>query len=454
MTIVSLAGKQSDEEISYDMETLAEVIAPAAAERMEEAKAGIVPEKHDHEHHIPEGGVKAWMTVAGAWWISSICFGYANAFGVYQTYYVTELLPSYSTSAISWIGSLQAFFLYSTAIVAGPMFDRGYCRHMLVAGSVLFVGCLFAQAQAQRDAYYQIFLSQGLGQGMAMGMLYLPGMAVVLQHFKKNSAVAIGIAFTGSSIGGIVFPIMINNIFNDVGYVWGVRAAGFYVLGATVFANLLIRPQYAPKHTQQPAPNIATFLKDPPYICAVAGAACVAFGLFFVYFYIQLYTLTRGGISQNFSFYTLAIVNGASIFGRTIPNIFADKIGITKVLMPMSFLSGALVFVMFGLHNVGGITIFCILYGFITGAYVSMSGPFFAAMADHMGEMGARMGLALALVGIAALVGTPIDGALLGNGPEYSWSRAIVFTSVMMIGGTCIMTVGAWLLAKKRGKWV
>jgi len=398
--------------------------------------------------------MQAWLTVFGAWWISSICFGYANAFGVYQTYYVTVLLPSSSTSAISWIGSLQAFFLFSTGIVAGPLFDAGYCRHMLIGGSILYVGCVFAQAQVQQDAYYQVFLSQGLGQGIAMGLLYLPGMAVILQYFKKKSAVAIGIAFTGSSIGGIIFPIMINNVFNNTGYKWGVRAAGFYILGACIFANLLIRPNYAPKHTKPPVPKLSKLFTDPPYVVTTTGAVLIAFGLFFVYFYIQLFTLTRGGISENFSFYTLAIVNGASVFGRTIPNIVADKVGITPIFVPLTGIAGAIIFAMLGLKNVGGIVIFCLLYGFTSGAYVSMAGPLFASMADHLSEMGIRMGIALGCMGIAALVGTPIVGALVGNGPDYVWTKAIVFAAVMMLAGTVTMGYGAWLLAKKRGKWV
>ncbi|KZT61360.1 MFS general substrate transporter [Calocera cornea HHB12733] len=441
-----MTDKNSAEALS--METVRKPLS-ADEERASPTADGAV-----HEHIHPDGGMRAWMTVAGAWWISSICFGYANAFGVYQAYYVQYLLPSYSTSAISWIGSLQAFFLYSTGMISGPLFDLGYCRHMLIGGSILYVGCVFAQAQAQQDAYYQIFLSQGLGQGIAMGLMYLPGIAVIMQYFQKKRAVAIGIAFTGSSIGGIIFPIMINNIFSKVGYVWGVRAAGFYILGACVLANLLIIPYYPPRHTKPPTPSLGKLFSDPPYVVSTFGALLIGFGLFFVYFYIQLYTATRGGMSQNFSFYTLAILNGASVFGRTLPNIVADKIGISPVLLVMTYISAGLVFVMFGLVNVGGTVIFCLLYGFATGAYVSMTGPFFAAMADNLSEMGIRMGLALACVSFAVLVGTPIVGALLGSPPDYNWGKAIVFAAVMMLAGSVVMTLGAWLLAKKRGRWL
>ena len=34
-------------------------------------------------------------------------FGYINAFGVFENYYRTVMIPEYSDSAVAWIGSLQ-----------------------------------------------------------------------------------------------------------------------------------------------------------------------------------------------------------------------------------------------------------------------------------------------------------------------------------------------------------
>ncbi|KZT61346.1 MFS general substrate transporter [Calocera cornea HHB12733] len=390
------------------------------------------PQPAQPVHTIPDGGLRAWMTVLGSWFMSSVCFGYVNGYGVYQTYYVETLLPSYSASSISWIGSLQTYFLFAVGIITGPLFDRGYFRHMMIGGSVLFVGTLFAQAQVQHDAYYQVFLSQAVGQGLAMGILFLPSMAVIGHHFQKRRALAMGIAVSGSSTGGIIFPIMINNIFNERGYVWGVRAAGFFVLGACLLGNLLMQPRYPPQHTRPPPPSLLKLLRDPPYVISIVGLFLFALGLFFVFFYIQLYTLTQG-ISDNISFYTLAFVNAASVFGRTVPNLFADKVGVFTVLIPSSLVTGALVFAMFGVKSVGAVVVFCLLYGFFSGAYVSLLTPLMAVLSDHFAEMGIRMGFAFACVGLAALVGTPIDGALIGSGPIYSWWKAEVFSGVRLL---------------------
>jgi hypothetical protein len=43
---------------------------------------------------------------------------------VYQEYYFTHQLQDQSESAISWIGSIQVFFLFGGNLFGGPLFDR------------------------------------------------------------------------------------------------------------------------------------------------------------------------------------------------------------------------------------------------------------------------------------------------------------------------------------------
>ena len=66
--------------------------------------------------------------------------------------------------------------------------------------------------------------------------------------------------------------------------------------------------------------------------------------------------------------FQLAILNAASVFGRTIPNIIADRYGKFNVTIPIAFANGILVFAMLGIKNTGGVIIFSILYGFTSGA--------------------------------------------------------------------------------------
>lgn len=93
----------------------------------------------DTTNDYPEGGLRAWLVVAGASGVMFSTMGYGNAFGyvwiltlrhyliqdsVYQEYYSTHQLSHESPSAISWIGSLQIFFLFMSNAFGGPLFDR------------------------------------------------------------------------------------------------------------------------------------------------------------------------------------------------------------------------------------------------------------------------------------------------------------------------------------------
>lgn len=82
----------------------------------------------------PEGGFQAWTVVLGAWCCSFCCYGWINSehstwssaiffrsptdcsvtnkgIGVFQAYYETHQLKNYSSSTISWITSLEIFFM-------------------------------------------------------------------------------------------------------------------------------------------------------------------------------------------------------------------------------------------------------------------------------------------------------------------------------------------------------
>lgn len=68
---------------------------------------------------FPDGGLKAWLSVAGGLLAQISSIDFLSAFSVFQSYYSQVTLPDSSASDISWIGSLQIFgclFLVSPAI--------------------------------------------------------------------------------------------------------------------------------------------------------------------------------------------------------------------------------------------------------------------------------------------------------------------------------------------------
>ena len=124
---------------------------------------------------------------------------------------------------------------------------------------------------AHIEHYYQLFLCQGLGMGVGAGCLYAPALAIQTHHWRDRRALAMGIVTTGASVGGVIFPIMLNQLINvhNVGFGWGVRASAFLVLALLTAANLLLRENPAAMEANKPKPDLKGILTDVPFMIAI-----------------------------------------------------------------------------------------------------------------------------------------------------------------------------------------
>ncbi|EPS92992.1 hypothetical protein FOMPIDRAFT_60020 [Fomitopsis schrenkii] len=397
---------------------------------------------------VPDGGWTAWLTVFGAWLALFSTFGYINAFGVFQDYYTRIYLSNVSPSAVSWIGSFQFFVPLIMGMVSGGLFDKGYFHHIMLLGSIIFVFSLFMLSLAKEHQYYQIFLSQGLGMGLGLGLVFTPAISISSHHFKKKRAMAAGIALSGSSVGAVVHPILLNNLFNDprTGFPGAVRASAYMLLGCLAIANLTMRTRLPPRAKDKLGPSIGDRLKpiitDSVYLCTITGSFFCQLSVYFPAFYIQLYANTHG-IDEKMAFYSIAILNAASVIGRIIPNILADKVGAFTLVIPITVICAALMFAMLGITNVATMVVVAVIYGVFSGAYLALIVAAVVSLSRSPEELGLRNGLTFTTNSFAALIGTPIAGALLTD--RYHWIRAIIFSAVCVLVGAAFFTVARWL---------
>lgn len=54
-----------------------------------------------------EGGLKAWLTVAGSSAALFVSFGWVNCIGLFQAEYEANQLKDYTSSEVSWIASME-----------------------------------------------------------------------------------------------------------------------------------------------------------------------------------------------------------------------------------------------------------------------------------------------------------------------------------------------------------
>ncbi|KAJ8518626.1 hypothetical protein ONZ45_g4304 [Pleurotus djamor] len=367
-----------------------EVVPRPVSEKDATLQVGSVDEKPPPSAipPVPEGGRQAWLSVIGGSMILFCTFGVVQSFGVYQDYYKT-ILNEHTPSEISWIGSVQVFFLFALGLPAGKLFDEGYFHHTVISGSVIYIVSLFLLSLAKPHHYYQFILAQGVGMGVGMGLMFLPSLTLTSHYFRKKRSTAMGVVLAGSSIGGCLYPILLNNVFSKSGFGWGVRAVGFLDLGLLIFANLLMKTRL-PSRKARPPQKPVEFKKiifDLPYMVFVAGSFLVFWGLFFPFFYLQFFA-TQHHVTPVLVKYSITIMNASSVFGRTIPNFLGDKFGPFNVMIPSTVISGGLIYAMFGASTTGGLITFAILYGFFSGGFVSLCTPAAALFANDLSEMG------------------------------------------------------------------
>ena len=170
--------------------------------------------------------------------------GLINAFGVWQNYYSTTLIPTTSNSNISWIGSIEAFLLCCATIFTGPLFDRGYARSLVIAGSLLTVFGLMMTSLCTE--YWQLMLAQGICMGTGAGGLFIVSVAIIPQYFTTRRALAMGIAASGSSLGGVIYPIVFHRLQPVIGFGWATRVCAFIALATLSIPCLFIKLRTLP----------------------------------------------------------------------------------------------------------------------------------------------------------------------------------------------------------------
>lgn len=82
---------------------------------------------------------------------------------------------------------------------------------------------------------------------------------------------ALGIVVMGSSIGGVILPIMLIHLIPEVGFGWAIRICGFLILALLIFANLVVRSRIPPtKKKFYPMQFIRPFRELPFFLLTLA----------------------------------------------------------------------------------------------------------------------------------------------------------------------------------------
>ncbi|KAL4800848.1 major facilitator superfamily domain-containing protein [Aspergillus venezuelensis] len=389
---------------------------------------------------------RAWSVIFGASMSAFCSVGFVNSYGVFQEYYLANQLADEAESTVAWLGGLAIFFIYVGGAVSGPLLDLFGPTVMLCVGSV---GTVFSIMMASIcHEFYQFLLAQGISMGVFMSLLLAPSIAVVGQYIKVKRGAAMGIVIAGSSLGGVIWPIAINELLKNesLGFGWTMRIVGFIMIPLLAAGCFCCRPPPKPPVTdaefhgprqQEKLPKRRpdfSILKKPEMQWLAVGYFFICFGLFAPFFFLTSYAVAHG-FSHDLAFYTVSIVNGASMFGRVLPGMVADKYGRFNFSIIFTLVSGIIALCWTKATSVAGLVVFSVAYGFTSGAILSLQQVCAAQVATPQ-TIGLAVGTIFGAGSLPAMASTPISGELAG---KYGYLALSIFAGVSLIVGSVFL---------------
>lgn len=354
----------------------------------------------ESEKNIKEGGRLANLVVAGSFASITGGLGLMNSIGIYQAWLSTHQLASRTHSEVSWIFGVYNFLIFFGGLQIGPVFDAKGPRGLMWIGSALLV--LMFVVLGFCEKYWQFFVVLGVLGGIGTSFIFIVPVASIGHFFHRRRGAATGLAMSGGSLGGVVFPIMLEKLAPKIGFAWATRAIGLVTLVLLLVGCLLVRIRPTADETNKESsmesnmgesdgqierenykddqkknykellPDL-TILRSPALALTTAGVFFIEWGFFVPLEYITSYALAHE-ISPNLAYLMVVFLNAGSFPGRWIPGIMADRVGRFNTLIATNVL--ALVAVL-GIWlpasgNVAATVAFSVVFGFASGSNISL----------------------------------------------------------------------------------
>ncbi|KAF8929569.1 hypothetical protein BGZ47_000980 [Haplosporangium gracile] len=422
---------------------------------------------------LKEGGTKGWLAVLGSFLIH--CFVFAPTefiFGIFEHHYQI-VFPGASASSIAFVGTTGSGITYLTGFLSGIVADRfGYRPTAFVGTIIMAVSLVLASFST---ALWHLYACHGVLFGFGASFAYTPAIAVPSQYFNRNRGLVIGLAVSGTGMGGFVLAPMTQALIDKLGVFWTLRVIALLTFVICGLASLLIKekkddlllqqqlaatiahqeeqtlggssadygetivcekdPEQPIEHKdrdQEPSAKMKPsffqslhVLKDPQFMSLTLANVTVSIGYLVPLYYMQTYAVFIG-LTPEQGALILGLANGSGFAGRVMLGLIADRVSNTKTLLFSAWATAFSVLVLwFIAKSFGTLLLMGITFNIFAGCYISLV-P--VAVAESFGTqtIASMIGLMYAVGGIAIWVGSPLAGFILDSTlPNLSYTPVI-----------------------------
>jgi len=281
--------------------------------------------------------------------------------------------------------------------------------------------------------------------GLGGALLNSPAIGAIAHHFHKLRGLAVGLATTAGSIGGIIFPLLYRSLVPKIGFAWTSRILGFIFAGRAIPQILFIRGRLPPGGKRVAIWPQWNLFRDGKFTMLFLSIFFIEYGVLVPMTYIVSYSSAFGRDPVD-SYQFVAIFNAGSAAGRFLPGLVSDRVGRFNVLSLSLSLCTIFVFTLWlpanGSTNL--VYAFAILHGFASGGNVSLV-PVCVGQLCETHEYGQYLSMAMLSASFGTLTSIPAGGSLLKDSDALnSWQHLIMFSGFSYVASLicCVMARG------------
>ncbi|ORY38433.1 MFS general substrate transporter [Rhizoclosmatium globosum] len=391
------------------------------------AKLELADLHKDKDDAFPDGGFTAWMTVVAGFSAHAILFGIVYSFGIFNAHYLSEGIGT--SFQVSLIGSLSTVFIPGLGILSGKLANRFGFQRMILIGSLVLSSGLFISSFTT-NSLPLLVIFQGAMFGIGASLVYFPALNLPSQYFQKRRALAIGIASSGTGIGGLLFSFISDKCLSSIGIGWTLRTMSLVCLVLLLSAV----PFFKTRLPTSTAPLDFSVVREPRFIALLFAACLSNFAMFVSLDYLPRYAKEALGFSISDGATLIAIYNICSTIGRIGMGLLSDAyLGPTNTLILSLWITAIANFVWLTCKSFVSLAFFSAVNGLFGGA---VWGLLPVVIASLFGAGPKLMSLVACLYSVLSIGNffSPITTSYIVSEAGFFW---------MIIFAGCVATVSA-----------
>lgn len=300
--------------------------------------------------------------------------GLMNSIGIYQSWISSHQLQHVDEGTRGWIFGVYNFMVFFCAIQIGPIFDAYGPAWLMVTSVALYIGTFVSLGFCEQFWHFLVVL--GLMGGMATSIIFVVPVATIGQYFQSKRGAATGLAMSGGSLGGVMFPLVFDALGDKVGFAWTTRVIGLITLVLLLAGCILLRPRTSFRKSIPAKKSILpdfTILLRPSVLLITVGVFFIEWGFFIGLEYVASYSVANG-IDKQLSYLMVVFLNAGSFPGRWLPGFLADKFGRMNTMIITNFLCiiAMLAIWLPANGNAAAVIVFSVVFGFGSGSNISL----------------------------------------------------------------------------------